>query len=152
MAVNTNAILKKGTTIQEIVKAISERYSDVKVETVMPQFMYVSFKDGADQRKLAVSFTNSCEKEYNIAGVFVSLDKWGNSVEIAKYLCEYFGGYLDENDCDDQGFYPINFDLYSKGQDFTKLDQFRHQVIKEVGYDKLDPVMKLLNDYRDIVH
>ena len=148
MSVDTKAILTKGTTIEKIEKAISEKYTDVEVRANMSYFMIVSFKDGADQRQLSVSFLNSCETENNIAGVWTSLGKWGNSVEIARYLCETFGGYLDEDDCDDEGFYPINFHLYSQGTEFTKLDEFRHKVIKEVGYDKLKSVMKLLDEYQ----
>lgn len=151
MGVDTKAILRKGITIEEIEKAMSEKYTDVEVRATHPDFMYVTFKDGADQRQLAVSFTNSCERDNNIAGVWTSLGKWGNSVEIARYLCEIFGGYLDENDCDDEGFYPINFHLYSQGEEFTKLDEFRHKVIKEVGYDKLKSVMKLLDEYSEVV-
>lgn len=151
MGVDTKAILRKGTTIEQIEKAISEKYTDVEVRATMSDFMYVTFKDGADQIQLAVSFTNSCEREDNIAGVWTSLGKCGNSVEIARYLCEYFGGYLDENDCDDKGYYPINFHLYSQGEEFTKLDEFRHKVIKEVGYYKLNSVMKLLDEYSEVV-
>lgn len=152
MGVDTKAILRKGTTIEKIEKAISEKYTEVEVKpTSMLDFMYVIFKDGADQRQLAVSFTNSCERENNIAGVWTSLGKWGNSIEIARYLCETFGGYLDESDCDDEGYYPINFHLYSQGTEFTKLDEFRHKVITEVGYDKLNAVMKLLDEYLEVV-
>ncbi len=149
MGVDTKAILRKGTTIEQIEKAISDKYTEVEVRATMPDFMYVTFKDGADQRQLAVSFTNSCERDDNIAGVWTSLGKWGNSVEIARCLCETFGGYIDENDCDDEGFYPINFHLYSQGNEFTKLDEFRHKVIKEVGFDKLKSVMKLLDEYSE---
>lgn len=147
MGVDTKAILRKGTTIEQIEKAISDKYTDVEVRATMPNFMYVTFKDGEDQRLLWVSFTNSCERDNGIAGVWTSLGKWGNSVEIARYLCETFGGYLDENDCDDEGFYPINFHLYTQGSESTKLDEFRHKVIKEVGYDKLKVVMSLLDEY-----
>lgn len=113
--------------------------------------MYVTFKDGADQRQLAVSFTNTCERESGIAGVWTSLGMWGNSVDVLKYLCEKFGGYIDESDCDDEGFYPINFHLYSQGVEFTDLDMFRNKVIKEVGYDKLKAVMSLLEEYTKII-
>jgi hypothetical protein len=147
MGVDTNAILRKGTTIEQIEKAISDKYTEVEVWAMMPDFMYIAFKDGTDQRQLAVSFTNSCERDDNITGVWVSIGKWGNSVEIARYLCETFGGYIDENDCDDEGYYPINFHLYSQGNEFTKLDEFRHKVIKEVGYEKLKSIMKLLDEY-----
>jgi hypothetical protein len=151
MSVDTKAILRKGTTIEQIEQAISEKYTEVEVIATMPYFMYVTFKDGADQRQLAVSFTNSCERENGIAGVWISLSCWGNSVEIARYLCETFGGYLDENDCDDEGFYPINFHLYSQGSEFTKLDEFRHKVIAEIGHDKLKKVMGLFDEYKNIV-
>lgn len=147
MGVDTKAILRKGITIEQIEKAISAKYTDIKVIASSPDFMYVIFKDGEDQRSLAVSFTDSCERDYGISGVWTSLGKWGNSVEIAKYLCETFGGYIDEDDCDEEGFYPINFHLYLQGSEFTKLDEFRHKVIKEVGYDKLKVVMSLLDDY-----
>ena len=124
MGIDTKAILRKGTTIEKIEKAISEKYTDVEVKlTSMLDFMYVIFKDGADQRQLAVSFTDSCERDDDIAGVWTSLGKWGNSIEIARYLCETFGGYLDEDDCDDEGYYPINFHLYSQGIEFTKMDE-----------------------------
>lgn len=151
MGVDAKAILTKGTTIEQIEQAISKKYTDVKVDpTSIFDFMYVIFKDGSKQRTLAVSFTNSCERDNGIAGVWTSLGRGGNSVEIMKYLCETFGGYIDENDCDDEGFYPINFELYSQGKEFTKLDEFRHKVIKEVGYDKLNSVIKLLDEYKEL--
>lgn len=152
MGVNTIAILRTGTTIEKIVKAISEKYTDVEVKpTSTLDFMYVIFKDGADHRQLAVTFTNTCERDDGIAGVWITLDKCGNSIEIARYLCETFGGYLDENDCDDEGYYPINFHLYVQGSEYTKLDEFRHKVITEVGYDNLKAVMKLLDEYSEVV-
>lgn len=150
MGVDTKAILRKGTTIEQIEKAISDKYADVEVVGSRPEFIYVRFKDGNDQRQLAVSFTNSCEVENGISGVWTSLGKWGNSVEIARYLCETFGGYLDENDCDDEGFYPINFHLYSQGCEYTKIDEFRHKVIKEFGYDKLKVAMSMLQEYKSL--
>jgi hypothetical protein len=29
----------------------------------------------------------------------------GNSIEIMRDICEKFGGWLDENDCDDEGVF-----------------------------------------------
>lgn len=148
MGVDTKAILRKGTTIEQIEKAIAEKYKDVEVRpSRITDFMQISFKDESDHRTLSVSFSNSCETDDGIAGVWTSLGAWGNSVEIARYLCEFFGGYLDENDCDEEGFYPINFHLYSEGKEFTQMDKFRHKVIAEVGYDKLKTVMSLFDEY-----
>jgi hypothetical protein len=150
MGVDTKAIIRKGTTIEQIESAISAKYKDVRVRATQPDFMYIYFMDDKDDRALFVSFTNACERENNISGVLLSLGCWGNSVEILKYLCETFGGYLDENDCDDQDFYPINYELYAQGSEFRTLDEFRHKVIKEVGFEKLRAVMALLDEYRTL--
>ena len=150
MSIATIAILRKGVSIEQIEKTISKKYIEVKVETITPDFMYIIFKDGSEQRQLAISFSNSCEIDDGIAGVWVSLGKWGNSVNIIKYLCETFGGYIDENDCDNEGFYPINFQLYSQGNDFTKLDELKHKIIEKVGYDKLKIIISLFNEYSKI--
>ena len=37
----------------------------------------------------------------------LTLGYYGNSVEIMKDLVSQFGGWIDENDCDDQSYYPI---------------------------------------------
>ena len=38
----------------------------------------------------------------------LSLGCWGSSVEILKTLTEHFGGgWLDEDDCDDEEYYPV---------------------------------------------
>lgn len=39
---------------------------------------------------------------------YISLGYWGNSVEIIKDILQHFdGGWLDENDCDDNEFYYV---------------------------------------------
>ena len=39
---------------------------------------------------------------------YLSLGCWGSSVEIIRELVAHFGGgWLDENDCDDKEYYPI---------------------------------------------
>lgn len=151
MATDSKAILRKGVTIDQIVKAISDKYTDVNVHASSTDFMYVTFKDGQDQRQLAVSFSDSCFSDYGIHGVWCSLGMWGNSVEIIRYLCESFGGYIDENDCDDIGFYPINFHLYEKGTEFSQMDVFTHKVIAELGYDNLKKTLKLFEEFKQIV-
>lgn len=150
MGVDTKAILRKGITIEQIEEVISNKYTEVSVVASSSDFMYLIFKDGEDQRQMAVSFTNSCERDNGIAGVCCSLGLWSNSVEIMRYLCETFGGYLDENDCDDEEFYPINFHLYQQGADFTELDLFRNKVISKLGFDKLKDAMELLSEFSKI--
>lgn len=38
---------------------------------------------------------------------YISLGNSGSSVEIIKKITEHFGGWLDENDCDDKEYYYI---------------------------------------------
>ncbi len=39
---------------------------------------------------------------------YISLGCWGSSVEIVKEIVSHFGGgWIDENDCDDKEYYPI---------------------------------------------
>ncbi len=147
MGVDTRAIIRKGTTIEQVKNAIEVKYGSCEIHSRRPEFMSVTFQDGADKRTMFVSFTDSCERDYGIAGVWLSLGKWGNSVEILRYLCETFGGYLDEDDCDEEGFYPINFELYQQGKEFTNHDLFINEVISELGYDNLKIAMELFEKY-----
>lgn len=155
MAVCTKAILRKGTTIEKIENAISLKYTNVRVISSTPDFMHVIFDDGNEgeqQRSISVHFNGNYKDIYGIDGVWISLGKWGNSVEIVKYLCETFGGYIDEDDCDDIGFYPINFHLYSQGSEFTKMDELRHKIINEVGTEKVNKIIKLFEEYSEIAN
>lgn len=151
MGVDTKAIIRKGVTIQEIKDVLEKKYSEVEViETSMEDFFYISFKDGDDQRQLAISYSGSCERDDGIAGVWLSLGMWGNSVEIMKYLCKTFGGYIDENDCDSEPYYSINLHLYEKGKDFTEMDKFKNKVISELGFDKLNTVIELFQEFKTL--
>ena len=148
MGVDTKAILRKGVTIEQIKEAIVLKYGTCEVrQTSIEYFMRFDFFDGTDKRQLSVSFDSSSERDYGISGVLCSLGMFGNSVEIARYLCETFGGYLDENDCDDEGFYPINFHLYEKGTDYTSREQLIHKIISKVGYSNLNTTLAIIDEY-----
>ncbi len=149
MGVDTKAIIRKGTTVEQIVQFISSKYGDVEVREAgqLTSFM-LNFKDGEDKRTLWVFLHGSPES--NIEGVALNFGYWGNSVEIMRGICEHFGGYLDENDCDADGYYPINFHLYQQGEDFTPLDEFRHEVIQKMGFDKLKVAMELFEKFKTI--
>jgi hypothetical protein len=152
MSAETKGILRKGTTINQIKEAISKKYADFSNYPIevskQSESARIYFNDGAYKRQLFISFANDCEREYGISGIMLILGCWGNSVEIIKYLCETFGGYIDENDLDGEGFYPVNYELYA--QELTKMDEFRFKVLKEVGYEKLDVVMNLLEEYKTL--
>lgn len=43
---------------------------------------------------------------------YLSLGCWGNSVDIMKELVAHFGGgWIDENDCDDKEYYPVELNV-----------------------------------------
>ena len=39
---------------------------------------------------------------------YISLSCWGNSIEIIKKIASHFGGWMDENDCDDEEYYEVS--------------------------------------------
>ena len=150
MGASTIGILTKGTTVEEIEQAINEKYQCIEIYSNTPDVVRMFFRDGEDNRQLFIMYGNSSESDYGISGVYLSLGMWGNSVNIIRFLCEKFGGYLDENDCDDEGFYPINFSKYQKGKDITKIDLFKNKIISKVGYDNLKKVLELCEEYKTL--
>lgn len=43
---------------------------------------------------------------------YISLGYWGNSINIIKEIVAHFGGgWIDENDCDDNPYYPIEVNI-----------------------------------------
>jgi len=77
----------------------------------------------------------------------LSLSYWGDSVGVLKYLCETFGGYIDENDCDDQGFYPVNAHLHQQGTDFTTKDEMFHALTAKIGYESTILILPTIEKY-----
>jgi hypothetical protein len=151
MGRDTKAVLTKGTTIEDIVTVLKQKYTFVEVNSSRSSFFRVFFMDWADHRQLFVSFdSESVRHDTGIDGVYLNLSLWGNAVEILRGLCETFGGYLKEDDSNDEPFIPINYELFAKGKEFTKMDEFRHKVMAELGYDNLEKAMKLLEEYRNI--
>lgn len=83
----------------------------------------ISFMDGNDPRELVYYHDNILERDefeyFKSAGIEeltkqettgISLGAWGNSVEIIQDIVSQFGGWIDENDCDDKDYYPISKD------------------------------------------
>jgi hypothetical protein len=85
--------------------------------------------------------------DYQINGVLISMGCWGNSKDIAMLLLSKYGGYIDENDCDDKGFELINIDLFEKVKEITSKDIFINKIISQVGFDKLKVILNLFDEY-----
>ncbi len=144
----TKAVLRKGVSADQILSAIQEKYdSEAFIDSVYESHLWINFRENGDYRNM---FVNPNNKEY-IEGVFLSLGCWGNSAEIMKYLCETFGGWTDENDCDKQGYYLINKDAYESGTDFTEVDKLKMRIMAEVGHQKANIIMEILKEYKDVL-
>ncbi len=151
MGVDTKAIIRKGTTIEQITDSLSKKYDVLSVESTHDdKFFFINLNDGISNRSMAVSFNNTCERDDGIAGVWCSLGCRDNAVEVMKHLCETFGGYIDENDCDDVPFYPINIEEYLKGSELTKLDELKNKIISKLGYENLNKALELFEEYKNI--
>lgn len=81
---------------------------------------FINFKDGEENRSLFYFYdnVNSYENleyysQYGLEDMVkqetttLHLGYWGNSVEIMRNIVSQFEGWLDENDCDDEPYYPI---------------------------------------------
>ena len=150
MGVDTKAIIRKDVSLKELIGVLSKKYGKVEVHTThSDDFYQLIFKDGEDRRQMAVFF-DAAERTYKIDGVLLSLGHWGNSIEIMKYLLDLFGGYLDENDCDDEDFYPINIEGFEEAKTLSDLDKFKNKIVAEYGYENLQKTINLFNEYRAI--
>jgi hypothetical protein len=151
MSTDTKAIIRKGVSLEEIKTALEKKYTEVEVNNGGSSEMFrITFKDNDVQRMIWVFYSGSCVRDCGIDGVWLSLGLWGNSIEIMRYLCEEFGGYIDENDCDDEGFEPVNIELYENGEDFTPMDKFRNKIISELGYKNLNKALNLFEEFKTI--
>lgn len=91
-----------------------------KDKNIYSEYGRIDFNYNDEQRSLFYSYNsyNSYEnlkfyKEYGLEQMVksetthISVGKWGSSIEIIKELVSYFGGYIDEDDCDDEEYYYI---------------------------------------------
>ena len=149
MGVDSKAILTEGTTIETIKDKLSEKHDNIKIHA-LGSLITIAFDDGKDRRQLSVFLKNQALTDYGIPGVLLSLSSYGNAVKILKWLASELGGYVDENDCDDIGFVPVNLEKYKEGREFTKNDLFRLKVIEQLGYENLGKAIELFEEFKTI--
>jgi hypothetical protein len=149
MGAETKAIIKKSVSIEAIKNALTQKYGDVDVQTSESNSVWFAFKDENDTSRFMFLFfeTNSL-----IEGNILTLCHNKAAINIMKYLCETFGGYLLENDCNDKkDFYPINFNLFQRTEpECAKIDLFKNKIIAEIGYDKLETVLELFEQFKEL--
>lgn len=98
---------------------VKEKYDDSNEWKTTDGF--ITFNDGTENRAIFYCYQNINSYEnleyynrYNLENMVksettcLSLELYGNSVEIMKGIAQEFGGWLDENDCDDEPPYWID--------------------------------------------
>jgi hypothetical protein len=97
---------------------IRERYDNTGKWLTWSGFIY--FNDGTEDWSIFYCYTNNNSYEnldyYNDYGLedmvksettYLSMSCLGKSKEIMKTIVSHFGGWIDENDCDSEPYYPI---------------------------------------------
>lgn len=128
MGIDTKAIIRSGVKIQQIAEVIEKHYKNVEiVRSADPSIFRVKFDDNKDRRMLWVMYDSVNESD-PIDGVLLSLGCHGSSIEIMKTILKEFGGYLDENDCDGIGYYPIEAENKNQPEP-TELEKLKHDAV-----------------------
>jgi hypothetical protein len=136
MGSSTVAFLRKCVKEEDVVAVLSEKYgSKIVLDRVDRGCLYINFNDGERDRSLF--FVEGKERGGDFSGPWVSLGCFGKSVEIIKGLCEAFGGYIDEDDCDDKDYYVVNFEGYKSSPLYNQDDELKHSLFVEHGYDEM---------------
>lgn len=132
MGVDTNGRLIGNISPEEVLNFIRQKYdanakSSVKIKNygiIKKDWIitngFIEFTYNNENRRLFYykSNINSYENlefysKHNLEDMvksettLISLGCWGSSIEIIKDIVTHFGGWIDENDCDDKEFYPI---------------------------------------------
>lgn len=153
MSVDSKAIVRANVSLEQIVDCLSTEFSDIEVlNTNTENFFRVHFSNSSGKTCVMwVSYNfadNLAEKGIN--GIAISSSfryDDGIGAKAVKLVVETFGGYYDENDCDDEGFVPVNIHLLEQGGGLSELEKFKHKVIAKVGFSKLNDILELLNSY-----
>jgi hypothetical protein len=118
MGVDTHGYVDREVTASDIYNVILNKFDkdaifDINVrnnyEGEPEEIGNILFKIGEDQRKLFICYGEVNQEDQNSYMEFngnrkytyLSLGFWGNSEKIMTDIVKSFGGYVDENDCDD---------------------------------------------------
>lgn len=114
MGVSTNGYVSRQVTAMDIYNVICNKFDkdaifDVKIENRMgteEEIGKIYFNVREDQRGLFLcNGENENDQNFDFNGsgkyVYLSLGNWNNSGQIMTDIVKCFGGYVDENDCDD---------------------------------------------------
>ena len=69
--------------------------------------IFYHYSNVSDKEEDQYYIKQGLEKMVHTHKTYISLGCWGSSVQILKDIIEEFGGWIDENDCDDKSFYYV---------------------------------------------
>lgn len=150
MSVDTKGLIRPNTTISELESYMKLHYQNVSVTEYgrEPYNIYnINFNDGVVCRNLSIilkTLDNNVVEGITLTdGVWLSLGCWGNSVEIIKGIASYFGGCIDENDCDEEPYYWVDKDKYFENIEMT----LEKELELLLGVGKVQKVLDLITKY-----
>lgn len=142
MSVDTKGLLKGTVTHQEVLNFIKQKYDKNAESHVEKDFDgvrnmgFICFKFNNEKRSMFYVSENGNKYDEIERGKYtsISLGYNDNAISIIREIVTEFGGYIDENDCDDKGFEPI-----IKNTDGTIKPVFR--ITMEEIYEKFGGVV-----------
>jgi hypothetical protein len=123
MSKDTVGIITKKINSKEIIEIIERNFKNVKVwqpeKPISDKFGYMSieFKSGRYERDLRVLYDSElCGSEKTGYGIefernsatFLMISHMEDSAEIMKSIISRFGGYIKDDDSDENGYYKVD--------------------------------------------
>lgn len=117
MGSSTHAITDQNVSIEEIYNVILNKFDPTakfhKDKNAKNDFTFdwgrIDFSFRGEDRDLSCGIFAKEVDNYDFVKndkyLWISFGAWGNSTEIVKQIVVEFGGYIDENDCDDEEYY-----------------------------------------------
>jgi hypothetical protein len=118
MSVDTHGIIGREIPLEEVYASVlgnidpmAKFYRDGAVKN--GDWVEIVFTFEGNNRTLSCGvFFNNEEEPYEFLEtgskyVWLSIGHWGNSEELMRKIIAPFGGWIDDNDCDGEGFYAF---------------------------------------------
>lgn len=147
MGVNTKFIYDNDITFDEVKSLLENKlnveisFNPIKAEI---NYGYFTFKYNGEDRQFWI-FRNSYDYE---GKTMFDLGAWGHAVEIMRMLGESLGGWLIENDCDNEEKYyieKIDSDIFVK----TNKQKLYSVIAENIGYDNTEKVLKFIMENKE---
>lgn len=145
MSIDTNGFLNKEITGKDIFNVVTQKFDKnakyhISIDSYDNSEMgNIVFKYKEENRKLFYCITADKEEGTKFINdekhVCLKLGKWGTSINIMVEVIKCFGGYIDEDDCDEIPAYYI-----PKDEDF-KYDKYveeRNKIINVLSSELTD--------------